>query len=185
MLCAVAGERGGFRMRAAWYERAGPASEVLTVREIDAPRPDSGEVLVRVRASGVNPGEVKKRADWRGFGIGYPRVIPHSDGAGTIEEVGEGISSSRVGQRVWVWGAQSGRPFGTAAQYTALPETQAVPCPTGSASRRGPPSASQLARPTAASSPTGASQARWYWCRAVPGRWVASPSRSRSGERLG
>jgi NADPH:quinone reductase len=66
-----------------------------------------------------------------GFGIGYPRVIPHSDGAGTIEEVGEGVSSSRVGERVWVWGAQSERLFGTAAQFTALPEAQAVPLPGG------------------------------------------------------
>jgi NADPH:quinone reductase len=118
-------------MRAAWYERGGPASEVLTVSEMDAPRPGPGEVLVRVRASGVNPGEVKKRSDWMGLGIGFPRVIPHSDGAGTIEEVGEGVSPSRVGQRVWVWGAQSGRPFGTAAQYVALPSEQAVPLPEG------------------------------------------------------
>jgi NADPH:quinone reductase len=102
---------------------------------MDAPRPAPGEVLVRVRASGVNPGEVKKRADWMGFGIGYPRVNLHSDGAGTIEEVGEGLSPSRVGERVWVWGAQSGRPFGTAAQYAALPSEQAVLCSTGSASR--------------------------------------------------
>jgi NADPH:quinone reductase len=118
-------------MRAAWYERGGPAREVLSIGEVDAPRPGPGEVLVRLRASGINLGEIKKRADWMGFGIGYPRVIPHSDGAGTIEEVGEGVSSSRVGQRVWVWGVQSGRPFGTAAQYTALPETQAVPLPDG------------------------------------------------------
>jgi NADPH:quinone reductase len=118
-------------MRAAWYERGGPASEVLTVGEMEDPRPRAGEVLVRVRASGVNPGEVKKRADWMGFGMGYPRVIPHSDGAGTIEEVGEGVSPSRVGQRVWVWGAQSGRPFGTAAQYTAVPGARAVPLPEG------------------------------------------------------
>src|ERR671920_328080 len=118
-------------MLAAWYERGGPAREVLTVGEMDDPRPGPGEVLVRLRASGINPGEIKKRADWMGYGIGYPRVIPHSDGAGTIEEVGEGVSSSRVGQRVWVWGAQSGRPFGTAAQYTALPQAQAVPLPDG------------------------------------------------------
>ena len=118
-------------MRAAWYERGGPASEVLTIGEMEDPRPAPGEVLVRVRASGVNPGEVKKRADWMGFGIGYPRVIPHSDGAGTIEEVGEGVSPSRVGERVWVWGAQSGRPFGTAAQYVALPSEQAVLLPEG------------------------------------------------------
>ena len=118
-------------MRAAWYERGGLASEVLTVGVMEAPRPGAGEVLVRVHASGVNPGEVKKRSDWMGLGIGYPRVIPHSDGAGTIEDVGEGVSSSRVGERVWVWGAQSGRPFGTAAQYVALPSEQAVPLADG------------------------------------------------------
>jgi len=131
MLCAFTGERGGFRMRAAWYERGGPAGQVLTVGQMDAPRPGPGEVLVRICASGVNPGEVKKRSDWMGFGIGYPRVVPHSDGAGTIEEVGEGVSHSRVGERVWVWGAQSGRPFGTAAEYVAVPEAQAVRLPDG------------------------------------------------------
>ena len=72
-------------MRAAWYERGGPPTEVLSVGEMDAPRPGPGEVLVRLRASGINPGETKKRADWMSFEIGYPRVIPHSDGAGTIE----------------------------------------------------------------------------------------------------
>src|SRR5918992_6064792 len=118
-------------MLAAWYERGGPAREVLTVGEMDDPRPGPGEVLVRLRASGINPGEIKKRADWMGFGIGFPRVIPHSDGAGTIEEVGEGVSPSRTGERVWVWGAQSGRPFGTAAEYVALPSEQAVGLPEG------------------------------------------------------
>ena len=129
MLCAVTGERGGFRMRAAWYERGGPASEVLTVGEMDAPRPGPREVLVRVWVSWVNPGEVKKRTDWMGFGIGYPRVVPHSDGVGTIEEVGEGVSHSRVSERVWVGGAQSGRPFGTAAEYTPFPKRRPSPCP--------------------------------------------------------
>ena len=119
-------------MRAAWYERGGPAGEVLTVGEMDAPRPGPGEVLVRLRASGINPGEIKKRADWMGFGIGYPRVIPHSDGAGTIEEVGEGVSSSpRRPEGVGVGHPECGRPFGTAAQYTALPQAQAVPLPGG------------------------------------------------------
>ena len=86
---------------------------------------------MRVRASGINPGDVKKRADWIGLGVGFPRVVPHSDGAGTIEEVGERVSYSRVGERVGVWGAQSGRPFGTAAEYTALPEARAVRLPDG------------------------------------------------------
>ena len=118
-------------MRAAWYESAGPASEVLSVGEMEAPRSGPEEVLVRVSASGVNPGDVKKRADWIGLGIGYPRVIPHSDGAGEIEGVGVGVASSRIGERVWVWGAQSGRPFGTAAEYVALPGKQAVALPEG------------------------------------------------------
>src|SRR3954469_179875 len=118
-------------MRAAWYESGGPAGEVLSVGEMEAPQPGLGEVLVRVRASGVNPGDIKKRADWLGRGIGYPRVIPHSDGAGVVEGVGEGVASSRVGERVWVWGAQSGRPFGTAAEYVALPSEQAIPLPDG------------------------------------------------------
>ena len=118
-------------MRAAWYEHGGPASEVLSVGEMEDPRPGPGEVLVRVHALGVNPGEVKKRSDWMGLGIGYPRVVPHSDGAGVIEGVGEGVSPSRVGQRVWVWGAQSGKPFGTAAEYTAVPGALAVPLPDG------------------------------------------------------
>ena len=101
------------------------------VGKMDAPRPGPGEVLVSVRASGANPGEVKKRADWMGLGLGFPRVVPHSDGAGVIEGVGEGVSASRAGERVWVWGAQSGRPFGTAAEYTAVPGAQAVPLPDG------------------------------------------------------
>lgn len=118
-------------MRAAWYEHGGTASEVLNVGEMEAPRPGPREVLVRVRTSGINPGDTKKRADWMGLGVGYPHVIPHSDGAGVIEEVGDGTSASRMGERVWVWGAQSERPFGTAAEYVAVPNEQAVPLPGG------------------------------------------------------
>jgi NADPH:quinone reductase len=169
-------------MRAAWYERGGPAGEVMTVGEMEDLRPEAGEVLVRVYASGVNPGEAKKRSDCMGYGIGYPRVIPHSDGAGTIEEVGEGVSYSRVGQRVWVWGAQSGRPFGTAAQYVALPNEQAVPLPTGVGFEVGACLGIPARTATAASSPTGPSRARRCSSPAERGRWAASPSRSRSGE---
>lgn len=59
----------------------------------------------------------------------FPRVIPHSDGAGIIDEVGEGVPATRIGQRVWCFGAQSYRPFGTAAQYTVVPEQQAISLP--------------------------------------------------------
>jgi NADPH2:quinone reductase len=82
-----------------------------------------------VSYSGINPGDTKKRGDWVGFGMPYPRVIPHSDGAGVIDAVGDGVDASRMGQRVWVYGAQSYRAFGTAAQLTVVPAEQAVPLP--------------------------------------------------------
>src|SRR4051812_1912895 len=95
------------------------------------PDPTSGEVRVRVALSGVNPGDTKKRGDWLGNRMPFPRVVPHSDGSGVIDAVGEGVDRGRVGERVWVYGAQSYRPFGTAAQYTVVPADQAVALPDG------------------------------------------------------
>jgi NADPH2:quinone reductase len=118
-----------WHMRAAWYEKPGPASEVLRVGDLPTPEPAPGEVRVRLSLSGVNPGDTKKRADWLGYGMPFGRVIPHSDGAGVIDAVGEGADQGRVGQRVWVYGAQSYRPFGTAAEWTAVPSEQAVELP--------------------------------------------------------
>src|SRR3954469_24459236 len=111
-------------MLAAWYERQGSAAEVLEVGEMAAPEPDPGEVRVRVALSGVNPGDTKKRSDSFGVGMPFPRVVPHSDGSGIVDAVGEGVERSRVGQRVWVYGAQSYRPFGTAAEFTVVPGNQ-------------------------------------------------------------
>ncbi|HEV3277015.1 MAG TPA: NADPH:quinone reductase [Terriglobia bacterium] len=118
-------------MRAAWYERQGPAHDVLVVGEMDDPHPLAGEVRIRLAASGVNPGDVKKRQDSFGVGMPYPRVIPHSDGAGTVDAVGAGVSPEWIGRRVWCYGAQSYRPFGTAAEYTVVPVPQAVLLPEG------------------------------------------------------
>src|SRR6516165_339421 len=118
-------------MDAAWYERQGPARDVLVVGEMPDPEPGPGEVRIRVVGSGINPGDVKKRRDVFGLGMAYPRVIPHSDGAGNIDQTGEGISASRAGERVWCYGAQSYRPFGTAAEYVVVPSAQAVPLPNG------------------------------------------------------
>src|SRR5262249_53619628 len=115
-------------MRAAFYEKNGSAADVLRVDEVDTPVPARGEVRVRLATSGVKPSDVKSR-EGRTRKIAYPRVVPHSDGAGTIDMVGEGVSPSRVGERVWVWNAQWKRPFGTAAEYIALPAHQAVPLP--------------------------------------------------------
>ncbi|MEY9862731.1 NADPH2:quinone reductase [Catenulispora sp. GAS73] len=116
-------------MLAAWYDQQGSAADVLQVSELPDPAPGPGEVRVRVAVSGVNPGDTKKRRGWTGSAMPYPRVIPHSDAAGVIDAVGDGVDARRVGQRVWVYGAQSYRAFGTAAQYTVVPGDLAVPLP--------------------------------------------------------
>ena len=116
-------------MRAAWYDEQGPAAEVLRVGDLPAPEPGPGDVRVRLRLSGINPGDTKKRVDRFGLGMPFPRVVPHSDGSGVIESVGEGVDAGCVGRRVWVYGAQSYRPFGTAAQLTVVPAEQAVELP--------------------------------------------------------
>jgi NADPH2:quinone reductase len=86
---------------------------------------------VRLRLSGINPGDTKKRSGWLGSSMPFPRVVPHSDGAGVIESVGEGVDPRRIGHRVWVWGAQSYRPWGTAAELTVVPADHAVDLPAG------------------------------------------------------
>jgi NADPH2:quinone reductase len=116
-------------MLASWYDDQGPAADVLHVGELPDPVAGPGEVRVRVTVSGVNPGDTKKRRGWLGSSLPFARVIPHSDGAGVIDGVGAGVDVHRVGQRVWVYGAQSYRPFGTAAQYTVVPDHQATPLP--------------------------------------------------------
>jgi NADPH2:quinone reductase len=78
--------------------------------------------------SGVNPSDVKAR-EGRTRKIAYPRVIPHSDGAGVIDAVGDGVGKARVGERVWLWNAQWKRAFGTCADHVVLPEAMAVPLP--------------------------------------------------------
>jgi NADPH2:quinone reductase len=113
-------------VKAAWYERNGSARDVFNYGDLETPKPQEGEVRVRVHASGINPSDVNGRA--RRAPVG-PRVIPHSDGAGVIEAVGNGVSSGRVGERVWIWNAQWKRPFGTAAEFVCLPQQQAVKLP--------------------------------------------------------
>ena len=119
------------KMKAAWYEEQGAARDVLIIGEMADPQPRTGEVRIRVAFSGVNPGDVKKREDAFGVGMPYPRVIPHSDGSGTVDAVGDGVSGEWVGRHVWCYGAQSYRPFGTAAEYTVAPLKQVVQLPEG------------------------------------------------------
>lgn len=114
-------------MRAAWYERNGPAREVIAVGELTDPQPGPGEVRVRIAVSGVNPSDVKRRAGSRGQSVTPPRIIPHSDGAGVIDAVGKNVSQTRVGERVWLWNAQWQRPYGTCAEYCCVPQEMACP----------------------------------------------------------
>jgi NADPH2:quinone reductase len=116
-------------MRAAAYERTGPARDVLTLCEMPTPDPAPGEVRVRLSASGINPSDVKTRAGARSKVLPFPRIVPHSDGAGTIDAAGEGVDRARIGERVWTWNAAWGRPFGTAAEFVVLPSAQAVRLP--------------------------------------------------------
>lgn len=116
-------------MRAAAYTRTGPATEVLDIIEIDRPEPGPGEVRVRIAWSGVNPSDVKARAGTRSNLMPFPRVIPHSDGAGHIDAVGADVDANRIGERVWVWNAAWGRAEGTAAEWIVLPAAQAIRLP--------------------------------------------------------
>ena len=119
-------------MLAAWYEKTGPVREVLQYGELPQPEPGRGEVRVRVHASGVNPTDTKQRAGRPRPGgppLAHARVIPHQDGAGVIDAVGPEVSPERIGARVWIYEAQWQRPWGTAAQYTIVPEGRAVPLP--------------------------------------------------------
>jgi NADPH:quinone reductase len=114
-------------MRAVWYERNG-AADVLHLGEMPDPTPGPGEVRVRVVTSGVNPSDWKRRQGLTRR-MEFPRVIPHQDGAGVVDRVGPDVPASRLGERVWLYQAQIGRPFGTAAEYTVQPAVRAVPLP--------------------------------------------------------
>ncbi len=115
-------------MRAAWYCRLGPAAEVLELGERPQPAPAEGEVLVRLFASGVNPADCNRRAG-RNYALEWPLVIPNSDGAGLVAAVGQGVDPPLIGSRVWLYNAQRGRPFGTAAEYTTVPLHCIAPLP--------------------------------------------------------
>ena len=116
-------------MKAVWYERTGAAPDVLTFGDMPTPMAGPGEVRVRLEASGVNPADVGRRAgSYRA--LEFPRVIPNSDGAGIVDQLGDGVTRLSVGQRVWLFnGQRNGRAFGTAAEYIALAEHLATPLP--------------------------------------------------------
>jgi NADPH:quinone reductase len=113
-------------MQAAWYTQNGEAHEVMIVGTLPTPNPQAGEVRVKLTHSGVNPSDVKSR---KSRPVTDPLIVPHSDGAGVIDAVGEGVDRQRIGQRVWVWNGQWQRPMGTACEFICLPQAQAVALP--------------------------------------------------------
>jgi len=116
-------------MKAVWYEALGPADEVLTFGEMDTPEAGPGEVRVKLESSGVNPADVKRRGLGT-YGMEYPRIIPNSDGAGVVDQVGDEADKSLLGKRVWLFnGQRGGRAFGTAAEYIALDSWLVAPLP--------------------------------------------------------
>src|SRR6267154_745348 len=122
-------------MLAGWYEKGGLAEKVIEVGDMEMPRAGPGEVLVRLRASGINPSDYKKRA--ANAPLEFPRIVPHSDGAGVVEALGAGVSDFKVGDRVWTFNAQFRRAMGTAAQSIALPAELVRPMPTNASSLDG------------------------------------------------
>jgi len=116
-------------MKAVWYDKQGPAKEVMVFGEVPTPNAGQGEVRVKLEASGTNPSDTYRRGGGAGP-MEYPRVIANSDGAGVIDQVGKGVTRFKEGQRVWLYnGQRNGRAFGTAAEYIALDETLVQPLP--------------------------------------------------------
>jgi NADPH2:quinone reductase len=116
-------------MKAAVYRKFGAAHEVLAIEQLAERTPAAGEVKIALRASGVNPSDVKNRAGVVLNAMPYEFVVPHSDGAGVVCEVGDGVDQSWLDKRVWVWNAQFRRQFGTAAEFVTLPVDQVAELP--------------------------------------------------------
>jgi NADPH2:quinone reductase len=117
-------------MRAIEYSRTGPA-DVLKLVDRPAPTPGPDEVVVRIAVSAVNPTDWKARAG-SGDDATLPRPqVPNQDGAGTIESIGESVTSFAVGDRVWVWDAAYQRADGTAQELALMPSARVVPLPDG------------------------------------------------------
>ena len=124
----IAGMAPSDTMLAARYPTVGSDQGALSVTEMPRPAPAPGEVLVRVRVSGVNPTDWKSRRSGGNASVAE-EIVPNQDGAGEVVAVGDGVDPARVGERVWLWEGQWQRAQGTAAQWIAVPSRQAVALP--------------------------------------------------------
>jgi len=104
------------------YQFGGP--EVLAVHEVPTPKPGPGEVLVRIRAAGVNPYDTYMRNGAYPVKPALP-YTPGSDAAGTIETVGEGVAKVKPGNRVYTATTLTG----AYAEYALARENQVYPLP--------------------------------------------------------
>lgn len=120
----------GATSRFAYYEDTGPARDVIRLAERPMPATQPGTVRVRVHRSGINPSDTKRRGGWSSYKPRSPQMVLHCDGAGVIEAVGDGVQASRIGERVWLWNAET-EGQGTAADHCIVDARQAVPLPDG------------------------------------------------------
>ena len=102
--------------------------DVLDVVEVDRPVPGPGEVLVQVKAAGINPGEASIRSGT--FAQVWPSTFPSGQGsdlAGVIAELGDGVTSVSVGDEVIGWTDNRA----SQAEFVVVPVTQLTPKPAG------------------------------------------------------
>jgi NADPH:quinone reductase len=116
-------------MFTARYEKNGPASEVFILGDVETPHPAAGQVRVKIAFSGINPTDVKSRAGAVASVINEFQ-IPHHDGAGVVDAVGDGVDPTRIGERVWLMLAAKGSRYGTAAEYCIVDSDFALTLPT-------------------------------------------------------
>jgi NADPH2:quinone reductase len=100
------------------------APEVLKIAEVPALKPGAGQVVVRVKAVGVNPADTYMRSGAYAIKPPLP-YTPGSDGAGVVEAVGEGVAKVKPGDRVYLARTVSG----TYAEYALALEAQVHPLP--------------------------------------------------------
>jgi NADPH:quinone reductase len=116
-------------MRSFAYHAFGTAGDVLRAERRPIPEPARGEVVVRIRASGLNPHDTKRRSGWLGGEVPAGGIVPHSDGAGEVVSVGHDVRDRAPGQRVLVFGAGHGRHDGTAAEFCLVPAESTILIP--------------------------------------------------------
>jgi NADPH2:quinone reductase len=110
-------------MKAIVIHEFGPP-EVMKLEEVTLPKPAAGQVLVRIRAAGVNPYDTYMRAGTYAVKPPLP-YTPGGDGGGAVEAVGEGVAKIRPGDRVY-----TGHPItGTYAEYALALDSQVHPLP--------------------------------------------------------